>query len=165
VELRDVVVPERLHREHVLARVVAAAGEVDTVVLDLVLVPAEPDPEREPSVGDEIQRGDGLGGDDRFALGDHADAGAEADTGRHGRGGAQRDERVQRSFVLLGQLRGARRRGSAPAGRDVGVFGDVQGCEFPFLGRAGQLDDRHRLVRGEHRDPELHAATVPDLVS
>ena len=54
----------------------------------------------------------GLGRDDRLALGDDADAGAEQDPVGDGGGRAQRDERVERALVLLGERR---RRPSAGA--------------------------------------------------
>src|SRR5437764_598767 len=49
VELGLLLGPERLHREDLLARDVAAALELDTVVLDLVLVPPEPDADSDPA--------------------------------------------------------------------------------------------------------------------
>ena len=76
----------------------------DAVVLELVLVPAEADAERGPAAAQVVEGGDGLGGHDRLALGRQQDAGAEPDGGGGGRRGGQRDERVEASLVLLGEL-------------------------------------------------------------
>ena len=78
VELADVVAPQRLHREHVLARDRAPVASSSTPwSLDLVLVPAEADAEHEAAARQLVERRDRLGGDDRLALRDEADAGAD----------------------------------------------------------------------------------------
>ena len=74
------------------------------MVLHLVVVPADADAEHEPAAGDVVERGDCFASDDRVVLGDEADAGAEPQRGGGGRRGAERDERVERAAVLLGQV-------------------------------------------------------------
>ena len=78
VEAGLVLRPQRLHGEHVLAATLARrVSVVDAVVVHLVLVPAEADAERETAAGEEVEGGDGLGRDDRIALGGEQDAGAD----------------------------------------------------------------------------------------
>ena len=119
VERRDVVAPQRLHREHVLAGDVAALLHVDAVVLDLVRVPTEPDTEHEPAARLTIEGRDRLGRDDRIALRDQADPGADDEPFGHRGRHRQRDERVERALVLLARAR--RRRSAAGVRRLVGM--------------------------------------------
>ena len=74
-----VIAPERLHREHSLAHDLSPVLHGDAVVLELVLVPAEADAEHEPPAGQLIEGGDGLGRDDRLALGGQRDTRPEPD--------------------------------------------------------------------------------------
>ena len=104
------------------------SGIVDAVVLDLVGVPAEADAEDEASARELVEGRDGLRGDDRLALRDEADAGAEQHAlGRPCRGHGQRDERVERALVLLAR---ARRRPSAAE------CGATRGCACARGGRS-----------------------------
>ena len=135
----DVVAPQRLHREHVLAGDVAAVGASSTPwSLDLVLVPAEADAEHEPAAREVVERGDRLGGHDRVALRDEADAGAEQDALGHRGRGRERDERVERALVLLGAARRRRWAAACAGAGDVGVLGHVERVEAAGLGLAGE---------------------------
>ena len=110
-----------------------------------------------------VEGGDGLGRDDRLALGGQGDAGAERDASVVTAAAAARaTSGSRRALVLLGQLGVAGRRRRAPADRDVGVLGEVERVEAPVLGLPGQLDDVHRLVGGEHGDPVAHVRRHPD---
>ena len=157
-ERRDVVVPQRAHREHVLAGDRAPFGHGDAVILDLVGVPAEPDAEHEPAVREVVEGRHGLRGDDRIALRDQADAGADDQPLRRGRRHRERDERVERALVLLAQLRVAGRRRRPPARRDVRVLRDVERVQPTLLDRARELGRTHRLVGHEHGDAEMHGS-------
>ena len=77
------------------------------------------------------------------ALGDGA--------GRH-----ERDERIERALVLLGQLGLAGGRRCAPAGGDVGVLREVEAVEAPGLGLAGDIGRCDRPIGQEQRHPEAH---------
>ena len=74
------------------------------MVGQLVLVPAEADPEHRPAPGEVVERGHGLGRDDGLALGGQGDAGAQADAFGDRRGRGQGHEGVEGAPVLLGQL-------------------------------------------------------------
>ena len=103
----------------------------------LLAVPAGADPEQEPAVGDAVDRRDLLGGRDRVALDDQADAGADEQPLGRRRGGGQRDERVVDPPVLVGQL-AAGRIGRLAADRDVGVLGEPERLEAVLLGAAAR---------------------------
>ena len=91
--------------------------------------------------------------------------GAEPDRLRHRGGGGERDVGIGAAQVLLAELGAAGRRRGPPAGRDVGVLGDVERVEAASLGLAGDLDGLHRLVGRVDRDADLHALLVPRLAS
>ena len=156
LERCDVVGPEPLHREHVLARDGPALAHRDAVVGELVLVPAEPDAEHEAPAAQVVERRDRLRGHDRLPLGHEADPGAEGDAiGDRGRR-RERHQRVEGALVLLAQLVVAGRRRRAPGDRDVGVLGEVERREAALLRGARERDGIHRLVGREHRHPEAH---------
>ena len=69
--------PDRLHRLDPLAHQREARARVGAVVVHLLEVPAGADAEEEAAAGELVERGDLLGGRDRVALDDQADAGAE----------------------------------------------------------------------------------------
>jgi hypothetical protein len=165
VEARHVVGPQALHGQHVLAGHVAAAAHLDPVVLDLVGVPSEADTEHESPVREVVEAGDRLRGHDRVSLRHQADARSHAEPLGRARRQCQRDERVERPLVVVGQDRVAGRRGCALADRDVGVLRDVQRHEPTLLRRTRQLVGTHRLVRGEHRHAKMHGDTVTDTPS
>ena len=104
----------------------------------LLAVPAAADAELEAPAGEEVERGDLLGGGDRVALDDQADAGADPQLRRGLRDGGQRHERVVRVPVLLRQLAAARVRRVA-GDRDVRVLGEEQRLEAGVLGGSAEL--------------------------
>jgi hypothetical protein len=78
-----------------------AARENGAVVGHFVLVPAVADAEKETAARDLVHRGDLLGGLDRVALSDQANAGAEQQRFGHRRGCTQHHERVHHVVVFL----------------------------------------------------------------
>ena len=103
--------------------------------------------------------GDRLGGDDRVALGDEEDAGAEAEALGGHRGGAPRatsGSRVRLYFSSMGVRPVGHRPRRPAARRDVGVLGQPERVEAPLLERPGQLDDADRQVGGEDGDAVAH---------
>ncbi len=76
----------------------------------------------------------------------------------HRRRGAERDPRIERALVFLGEHRVAGGRRGAAAHRDVRVLGDVQRMEAARFGLARDLDRAHRAIGREDRDAELHRA-------
>jgi hypothetical protein len=105
-----------------LARQLVAAGESGAVVGHLVLVPAVADAEQEATARDLVDRSDLLGGLDRVALGDQADAGAEQQRLGHRRGRPQHHERVHHVVVFLRQIPAAGK-GRLARQRNVGMLG------------------------------------------
>src|SRR5205807_2412739 len=81
--------------------------------------------EYEPAPREVVEGRHLLGQDDRIALSDEGDAGAEPQALRDGGAGTEGDERIERPPVLVGEG-AARRVGRAPAGRDVGVLGGAR---------------------------------------
>jgi hypothetical protein len=69
--------PDFLHRLDTLARQLVTACENGAVVGHLVFIPAVADTEQEAAARDLVDRSDLLGGLDRVALSDQANAGAE----------------------------------------------------------------------------------------
>ena len=104
--------PQRLHRQDALAHQLEARVVAGAVVFHLLDVPAAADAEHEAAAGELVEAGDLLRGDDRVALRDQADAGAEPQLFRHRGGEGQRDERVVRMGVALRQFAAARERRS-----------------------------------------------------
>ena len=106
-------------------------------MLELVRVPTEADAEDEATARQLVERCHRLGGDDRLALGDEADAGPEQDPLGDRGGDGEGHERIQRPLVLLGELGVPRRRGGAARDRDVRVLGEVDRMQPTVLdGRA-----------------------------
>ena len=117
-----------------------------------------PTPNSNAAAGDEVERGDLLGRDDRVALDDQADAGTDPQPLGRLRDGGKRHERVERVPVLLRQAAAAWVRRVA-ADRDVGVLGEQQRLEAGVLRGAAKLRGRDREVRREGHETESHAAT------
>jgi hypothetical protein len=122
-------------------------------------VPAGPDAELHAPTGEVIDARDLLGGGDRVALDDQADAAAHAQPARRGRGRRQRDEQVVRVKVLARQL-SAGRIGSLATGRDVRVLGEEQRLVTPLLDESRNRSGANAVVRGEVADPEVHGRRV-----
>ncbi len=118
------------------------------MVLHLLPVPADTDPEHGSARGDKVEGGHLLGRDDRVPLGHQCDAGAQQDPLGHRGGRAERDERVEGAVVDLRQLTTGRVRRAA-VHRDVGVLGDEQGVERSLLDGAPERGGRDALVGDE----------------
>ena len=72
------------------------------MICGLFAEPAGADAEQESAAAEEIERRDLLGQQQRVALGDEHDAGAELDALRHARGAGERHERIDEVRVALG---------------------------------------------------------------
>ena len=81
VKLRLVLRPKLFEGKHGLARLRPAVVEVAAEELSLFAVPARADAEQKAAAAVHIQGGDGLGEDERVALGDERDARAELEGG------------------------------------------------------------------------------------
>jgi hypothetical protein len=149
--------PNLAHRLDLLAHPLEAGFEVGTVVLHLVLVPATADAEEEPPLRHLVERGGELGGLDRIALDDEADAGADLQCLGRGRRGGQDHERVHRVVIHFRHIAAAGEWRLA-AQRDVRMLGRPQRLEPARLARVRQLDDRHRIIGVKHESAEIHAA-------
>ena len=125
------------------------------MVFHLVHVPAPAHRKDETAAREPVEARDHLGGDDRVALGQECDAGAELEFLRRRRGERQRDERIVGVRVALGQLAAARER-RAPADRDVGVFAYEQGLEAARLERSRQLTGFDPVVGRKVEDAYVH---------
>ena len=167
VERRLFLGPQRLHGQHVLAHHLEARLVAHAVILHLVGVPAGADAEDEAAARKLVERGDGLGRDDRIVLRHQADAGAEQKLlGRRRREG-QSHERIVGMRIALGQLAAAGER-RAPAERDVGVLGHEQRIETAILERTRQFGEVDAVVGRKientyaHRVSPLHLLLEPD---
>jgi hypothetical protein len=104
VKFRLLLGPQRLHRQDALAYQLEAGVIAGAVVFHLLDVPAAADSELEAPARQTVEAGDLLGGDDRVALGNEADADAEAQFLRDRSGERQCDERVVRVGIARRQL-------------------------------------------------------------
>src|SRR5438270_8133707 len=147
--------PQRLHREDTLAHQLEARVVAGAVVLHLLDIPAAADPEDEAAARQLIEAGDAFRRDDRIALGNECDAGAEHQLSGRRCGEGQRDERIMRMGVALRQFAAARERRLA-ADRDMGVLGDEQRFKAAVLQRARQLDDVDAVICRKVKNPDLH---------
>ena len=153
---RLVVAPDRLHRLDVLAHLPEAAARVDAVVAHLLHVPAGAHAEQQAPARQVIDARGRLRAGDRLALGHEDDPEADPDRLGGRRGVGRGHERVEQAAVLARQLAagGVRRRA---ARGDVGVLGEEHGLEPERLGAGREPRRGDRLVRGEDREPEVHA--------
>ena len=163
VEARLVLGPDRLHGEDALAHEPHAGPRVGAVVGHLLAVPPRSDAEVDAAAGEVVEAGDRLGGDDRVALRDEADAAADAQRRRGGERHRHGHEQVVGVRVLAGQ----RRRARAAAGRRPAAGGDVRvlGEHEPAV--AARLDEPRELagcdpvVGGEVGDSGVHGSGLP----
>src|SRR5690606_30399300 len=105
--------------------------------------------------GDQVEGGDLLGQQDRVALDDQRDAGADAQPLGDGGGGGQRDEGVERPVVRLRQLSPAGPR-RLPLDRDVRVLRQEQRPETALLQGPPQRRRRDPVIGHERRNTEFH---------
>src|SRR5262249_16031688 len=102
-----------------------------------------------------IETCDAFRRDDRVALRDQANAGAEKDF-RSGSGGKrQRNERVVRMGIAFGQLSATGKRGAA-GHWDMRVLRQKQRLEAALFGSAGQLADVDAIVGREVANTNAH---------
>jgi hypothetical protein len=129
------------------------------VVFHFLDVPAAADAEHETAARQLVEAGDAFRGDDRIALGNEADAGAEDQLPGHCRGEGQRDKRVVRMGITLRQLAAARKRALA-ACRDVGVLGHEQRFEAAIFERAREFGDVDAVIGREIENADPHVSSL-----
>ena len=127
------------------------------MVLHLLRVPSRPYAELEASLREQVDGRGLLGGQDRVALGEQRDAGAEPEPARDRGGSGEPHEGIEGMPVLSRKL-GAARPGTAPAARDMRVLGNEERLEPARLGFPGELIDANAVVGGEDRDTDVHVA-------
>jgi hypothetical protein len=138
-----------------LKRVVVAGA----VVFHFLDVPAAADAEHEAAARQLVEAGDTFRGDDRIALGNEADAGAENQLAGRRCGEGQRDKRVVGVGVALRQVTAARERALA-AHRDVGVLGHEQRFETALFERLRQLDNVDAVIGREIENADPHMSSL-----
>src|SRR5262249_7298712 len=111
--------------------------------------------EQETAAGKLIEARYGLGRDDRIALGKERNAGAELEGTRCCGRERQRDERIVRVGVALGEL-AAGRKGRAVADRDMGVLAREQRRDAARLERARKLSDLDAVIGREMECADEH---------
>ena len=158
VVLRGIVGPDRLHGFDALSHQLPAGVERGAVVGHLLGVPATPDPEQEPPVRHVVDRGDLLGGCDRSAFHDKADAGTDLQRGGRRCRCGEGDERVQGLVIHLGQFGAARPRALAVGG-NVGVLSHPERLKPSFLERRSEFGRVHRISGREDTDTEIHGCS------
>ena len=140
--------PDRLHCLDPLGHQAHAGPGIGAVVAHLLAIPACADAELETPAGEMIDRGDLLGGGDRVALHDQADAAADAEPRRRSGGGGEGDEQVVGVEVLRGELF-APGPGRLAAGRDVRVLGEEQRLVSAFLHQSCDRARAESVVGGK----------------
>jgi PPOX class probable F420-dependent enzyme len=145
-------VPESAHQPERLVGAAAAALELDAHELELVLVPAHPDTEREAATRELLQRGDLLCQVHRVVQRHEHDRGAEPNSLRPASDPAERDERIVDAAVRIHCL-----------GADDDVLGRPDRVEAKLLGgldnTANAVGRRaFAIVRQDH--PEVHDARL-----
>ena len=156
VVARLVLRPDRLHRLDALAQQLHPGARVGAVVAHLLPVPAGADAELQPAAGEVVDARDLLGGDDRVALDDEADAAADPQVRRRGGRRRQRDEQVVGVRVLARQLAAAARRASR-GWRGCACARRSRAPRAVLLDEAGDLAGAGRVVGGEVADAGVHA--------
>src|SRR5439155_15100448 len=119
------------------------------------------DAEEHPASRKMVEARDLLRGPDRIALDHETDAGPELDARRRDRRGRERDEGIVAVPVLLRQVT-ATRPGTLAARGDVRVLGHPERLEPALLQLARELVRPHRVVRREHRHPDVHRSSLPE---
>ena len=147
--------PDRLHGLDPFPRHLPAPRPRDTMIFQLLLVPAPADTKINPPARDMIQAGDLLGGNNRVPFGDQADTGAQADVFGHRRRRRQAQEHIHVVGIIRRQVTTKGEAGAA-AGRNMGVIGHEQGVQAAFFHRHSQVRRLHGIVRWEHADAEIH---------
>ena len=156
VKLRLVLRPDLLHGQHSLAHHAEARREGSPVMLDLLDVPAGAHAEEEAPVGEEVEAGHLLRGDDRDRAGSpgRSRCRGEAATSRPPPPPARRRGPACASTPSGGTAAGP---GRAAARRDVGVLGHEERLEAALLEGARQVVDADRVLGREDEGADLHA--------
>ena len=152
LEARIVLGPQGLEDPQHLVGLAAARMERRAQHLQLFLPPAHPHPDDQAPLRQRVDGGEHLGHDDRVAMAEHEDGGAQpCAAGAHG-GGRQGDHRLQ--VGLVGRVREAAP-GVAPGGRsrENHVIADPQRRHLALLRLPGERLDRlaggERSLRGQ----------------
>jgi hypothetical protein len=132
--------PDHFHGLDTFARQLVAARESGAVVGHLILVPAVADTEQETAARDLVDRSHLLGGLDRVALRDQANAGPKQQRFGHRRGRTQHHERIHHVIILLRQIAAAGERRLARQ-RNVGMFGQSESKPRSSSARASSVGD------------------------
>src|SRR5215217_5387926 len=154
---RLVLCPDRLHGLDALGEQLHPRARIGAVVGHLLAVPAGADPELQPPARQVVDRGDLLGGHDRVALDDEADAGPDPRPRRRLGGRGHGHEQVVGVGVLAREL-AAPRIGRLPRRRDVRVLGEVDGVVPVLLDELRHVAWPHRVVGREVADAGVHTA-------
>ena len=124
----------------------AAGRQLQTEALELVVLVAAPEPDVDPAAGQQIQRGDLLGDDQRMVERDHDDGGAHPQPRRLGRD-VRRELHGAREIAIRGEV----------------MLGQPDVAEAERLGGLGDLDPaREDLLRGTRRG-RLHEQEGPEV--
>src|SRR5215467_15825038 len=120
VILSRLIGPECLHGLNGLPRLRPAVGEIASHNLRLFFIPASADTKEKPALGEVVQRRDLLRQQERIALRDQRNAGAELERRRHCRGPGQGYEGIHESAIEIRDAtpRGTRSRRGAMHGYD-----------------------------------------------
>jgi hypothetical protein len=158
VEGRLLFGPQGLHGQDVLAQDRPPLQIGRAVVRHLFLVPAVTDPEKDPPLGDDVERRHLLGEPDRIALRNKGDPGPKPNGRSHRSSRGQGNKLIVGSPVVVRQQCGALHAtpGSTPTHRDVAVFRVPQGLESEVLNRLGEFHGLDRLVGREDRYANMH---------
>jgi hypothetical protein len=154
-ERRLVGRPNRLQREHVLARDGPPAHWVDTVVAHLLGVPTRTHAQHDPAARQLVERGHHLCEHDWLTLRDEADSRSEPQLLRHARRSRVSHEGIEVVSVRVRQLPADRERRPAVDG-DMRVLGKEERLETALLDHSGEVSDVDGAIRREDDDAGLH---------
>ena len=132
--------------------------DVGAVVGQLLDVPAHAHAEVEPSAGEEVEGGHGLGQREQVVLERQRHPCADPQ-GRGGLGGREQAEERVHHPPVGGRQVATGRVGRPARGRDVGVLADPERGEPAVLQGAAELGGGHVLGRVHRREAELHRSS------
>ncbi len=139
-----------------------AALEVDAHDRRLFGKPSRAHAQHQPAARIHVERRGGLGGFDRIALGQQANAGADTDARGRLRGRRQRDERIGEMSVGLGHLAVGRTLiVSRIGGRDDQMLRDPERLEAGAFGRGRDRAGIAGFLGEECRDSDFHIVLQP----
>ncbi len=148
--------PDFLHGLDALARELMAGVEVGGAVVGHFLgVPAVADAEQEAAIRYLVERGHQLGGLDRMPLHHESHAGTQLQRLGGGCRGGERDERVHRIVVALGQI-AAGGEWRLAGERDMRMLRWPDGFETPVLQSTGEFGGRYGIIGKKDCRAEMH---------